>query len=360
MLNNLKDKTIFFKDKEESMNNQQNYYYIIPAKLVEDGNPTKALLYGLITSLTNKEGYCWATNKYLAEKLGKKDASIIRTYLTELESEGWIQIKDRDSRSRKIIIDKKTVNQPAEKTAGSSDNMRKKPQVESQRAEKSTGLSGNVWKNPQVIPERAEKSAGSNPTRGKNRRLRAEKTAGQRAEKTAPSNINMSNISEYNSSFSASAEKESGRLALKTNTKARADETVKNGEKGREDSKKSINAPPICSLYPKVKDKKGLFPFFCREFRRLLYCNNDPTFCTKYFNQVKRELNEMGLEPSHPQYYAIFTNRLKNVLYSETKGVIPDIRKKNNEMASLPAVLRDMLLKQINQPLNPLIPPPLQ
>lgn len=86
------------------MEKAQNFWYIIPAMLAESGKPQKALLYGLITSLTRGNGCCTASNFYLAEKLGKKDTSIIRTYLTELEKEGWIYLHNRKSRKRSICL----------------------------------------------------------------------------------------------------------------------------------------------------------------------------------------------------------------------------------------------------------------
>lgn len=85
---------------------KQNYFYIIPARLAEEQNKTKALLYGLITSLTGKDGCCIASNQYLAKKLGRKDKSIIATYLNELVREGWIRSKvfQETGNRRKICL----------------------------------------------------------------------------------------------------------------------------------------------------------------------------------------------------------------------------------------------------------------
>jgi len=143
----------------------QNYFYIIPAPLAESGKPQKALLYGLITSLSNKTGVCYASNEYLSQKLNRRDRSITRAYLTELEKEGWISIKDRNSNKRKIIIDP-----------------RKNPQVENRKSIL------NVRKNPQVDMRKKPHE-------------RAEKSSGQRAEKTAQSSISFSNRNKVSTDF---------------------------------------------------------------------------------------------------------------------------------------------------------------
>lgn len=51
------------------MNEKPGYYAIIPAGVRYDKQlPQGAkLLYGEITALTNKNGYCWASNDYFAK-----------------------------------------------------------------------------------------------------------------------------------------------------------------------------------------------------------------------------------------------------------------------------------------------------
>ena len=90
----------------ETEEDRQGFYYIIPAGLIENGNKTEAILYGLITSLVRKEGYCFATNRYLAEKLKLKSLAVISNALSNLQKNGWIKIEIKPERgnSRKIWI----------------------------------------------------------------------------------------------------------------------------------------------------------------------------------------------------------------------------------------------------------------
>lgn len=69
------------------MEEKPNYYAIIPAEVRYDPNltSTEKLLYGEITSLTQKTGECWATNKYFASLYNVEPQSISRMikHLTE-------------------------------------------------------------------------------------------------------------------------------------------------------------------------------------------------------------------------------------------------------------------------------------
>lgn len=83
---------------------QPGYYAIIPAnvryaKII----PNAKLLYGEITALCNKTGYCWASNKYFAE-LYDVSTKTISTWLSELENINVISFDSRDNQGRKIYI----------------------------------------------------------------------------------------------------------------------------------------------------------------------------------------------------------------------------------------------------------------
>jgi len=70
-----------------------NYYSIIPANVRYDSEltPNAKLLYGEITSLCDREGYCWATNNYFSKLYKTSDKTITRN-LNLLEQKGYINI----------------------------------------------------------------------------------------------------------------------------------------------------------------------------------------------------------------------------------------------------------------------------
>ncbi|QDP51540.1 MAG: hypothetical protein Tp1111DCM843611_38 [Prokaryotic dsDNA virus sp.] len=99
--------------------NKPTFYAIIPAKVRYSSlKPNAKLLYGEITALSNKLGYCFATNNYFAELYGVNKNTVSR-WLTDLKKLGFITIKiERDSNNeitkRIIGIDKK-VDTPIDK-----------------------------------------------------------------------------------------------------------------------------------------------------------------------------------------------------------------------------------------------------
>lgn len=78
---------------ETENKHQPNYYAVIPADVrYSDAPPAAKLLYGEITALCNKEGFCWATNKYFAD-LYQVDAYTITRWVGSLVKLGFIKIE---------------------------------------------------------------------------------------------------------------------------------------------------------------------------------------------------------------------------------------------------------------------------
>jgi DNA-binding Lrp family transcriptional regulator len=74
------------------MTSQPNYFLIIPTHILDDEriDDSTAILFGRISSLSNKMGYCFASDKYLAEltRVGERE---VRNRLKKLEDCGYIR-----------------------------------------------------------------------------------------------------------------------------------------------------------------------------------------------------------------------------------------------------------------------------
>jgi|TARA_Y100000034_G_C6904427_1_gene419251 hypothetical protein len=86
-----------------------NYYGQIPAEVRYNKNlpPSAKLLYSELTALCNKEGYCWASNKYFAE-LYSTTKGTVSTWFSSLQKEGLIKIevvKNRNGTVRKVYLE---------------------------------------------------------------------------------------------------------------------------------------------------------------------------------------------------------------------------------------------------------------
>lgn len=73
---------------------QSNYYAIMPANVRYDKmlSLNSKMLYLEISSLCNKEGYCWATNEYFSELFETSDRTIQR-WLKELIDREYVTIE---------------------------------------------------------------------------------------------------------------------------------------------------------------------------------------------------------------------------------------------------------------------------
>jgi len=88
--------------------NKPNYYGILPAQVRYNKliTPNAKVLYSELTALCNKEGYCWASNKYFA-KLYKTSEISVSNWVTNLTSQEVIKteiIKTPKGTKRKIYL----------------------------------------------------------------------------------------------------------------------------------------------------------------------------------------------------------------------------------------------------------------
>jgi hypothetical protein len=90
------------------MENRSGIYYVTPAQVFEDERleHSEILFYALLSGLAYSNGYCFASDKYLAERMRSKERTI-QDWLSRLEGFGYIR---RDTKKigmgwdRKIFI----------------------------------------------------------------------------------------------------------------------------------------------------------------------------------------------------------------------------------------------------------------
>lgn len=90
--------------KENEENQRIGYYAVIPATVLfnEKLKANEKLLYALVTALSNKEGYCYASNKYLGEKLGVDSVTVSR-WLTNLRRNNYVFVDIMRNEKKEII-----------------------------------------------------------------------------------------------------------------------------------------------------------------------------------------------------------------------------------------------------------------
>lgn len=79
-------------------------YSVIPTRILFNENlkPNVKLLYGAITSLACKEGYCYASNNYLGEKF-KVDPKTISSWIKELRELNYIVVEIIRNDKKEVI-----------------------------------------------------------------------------------------------------------------------------------------------------------------------------------------------------------------------------------------------------------------
>lgn len=84
--------------------NRCNYYSVIPATVRYDTRlkPAEKLLYGELTALSNKEGFCFAKNKYFAKLFNVTNGTVSK-WLSHLQKLGYIFIEIIRNNQKEII-----------------------------------------------------------------------------------------------------------------------------------------------------------------------------------------------------------------------------------------------------------------
>ena len=90
----------YVKENKESI----GYYSVIPATVLynKELKANEKLLYAIITSLACKEGYCFASNKYLAEKLDVNPKTI-SSWISDLRDKNFVIVELIRNENKQII-----------------------------------------------------------------------------------------------------------------------------------------------------------------------------------------------------------------------------------------------------------------
>lgn len=65
--------------------------------LKEQATTNEVLLYGLLESLAQEEGFCYASNEYMAEQLGLAKGTI-KNLLSYLSKRGWVTVESEGNK----------------------------------------------------------------------------------------------------------------------------------------------------------------------------------------------------------------------------------------------------------------------
>ena len=87
------------------------YYSVIPATVLynKELKANEKLLYAIITSLSCKEGYCFASNNYFAEELGVHPKTV-SSWISDLRDKNFIKVDLVRNENKQIIQRKIYIN----------------------------------------------------------------------------------------------------------------------------------------------------------------------------------------------------------------------------------------------------------
>ena len=138
------------------------YYAVIPGEVRYDPEltPNAKLLFGELTSLCNKTGYCWARNDYFAD-LYDLSISTISRLIGQLEKKGYIKcemVSTETGSERHIYAGMYTV-----KDGGVGKNAQTPPRKKSKR-----GVRKNAYQNNNTGNSKQDNTPPTPPTGGGN------------------------------------------------------------------------------------------------------------------------------------------------------------------------------------------------
>lgn len=127
---------------------QPNYYAILPAFVRYDKDlPANArLLYGELTALTNKKGYCFASNNYFAPLYGVTPQAISK-WIKILEKKGYIKIEyiyENGAITERHIYLKEAAQVIANNKTSENENSENNYEAEDERTQDKTSESDNT------------------------------------------------------------------------------------------------------------------------------------------------------------------------------------------------------------------------
>lgn len=114
-------------DNQSAPSARPSYWAVLPAEIrYDDRLPASAkLLYAEISSLTGKDGYCWADNNYFARLYQITERSV-RRLLDALAELGYIRIEEE--RSRHNVLDQRRIFAGLNPLAGAPESLDKNVQ----------------------------------------------------------------------------------------------------------------------------------------------------------------------------------------------------------------------------------------
>ena len=143
----------------------RSLYSVIPARVRDDKSlrPNAKLLYGELSTLAYAEGYCWASNAYLAE-LFDLAPKTVEALIKQLKDRGHIQIEvERDKQTNEVLRRKIWIcGPPGSSVPPPLKNEGRSPQNQGDpplKIEGKNNINNNTSNIPPIVPPEGDKPA---------------------------------------------------------------------------------------------------------------------------------------------------------------------------------------------------------